>query len=144
MAHTDAGHYGKKHPTDKKVNKIIADAIIKASSEGKITCAAAHKTAEVLSVSPNETGFTIDKTEIRISNCQLGLFGYAPEKRIVKATDDIMPEVEKAITNRLESGRLPCITAWEIAREFKIPKIKVSSVAEKIQIKINRCQLGAF
>ncbi len=91
-----------------------------------------------------EVGRTLDLLEIRISRCQLGLFGYAAEGKIVRRENPVIPELEKAIRSRLSDSRLPCAAAWEIAAEWKIPRMKIASACEELKIKIKPCQLGAF
>jgi hypothetical protein len=81
---------------------------------------------------------------IRLVKCQLGLFGYSPEKKIVQAAPAAEPAMETAIREKLENGRLTCRRAWEIAMAFQLPKMAVSAACEALQIKIKPCQLGAF
>jgi hypothetical protein len=76
--------------------------------------------------------------------CQLGLFGYKPEKKIVKPKAALNPKLESAIQDSLVEGALSCAKAWEIARDFDIPKMAVSAVCEQLKVKIRHCQLGAF
>jgi hypothetical protein len=56
----------------------------------------------------------------------------------------VEPELAQAIHDRLQGGRLTCLAAWEIAEEMSIPKMAVSAAAEALDIRIARCQLGAF
>jgi len=44
----------------------------------------------------------------------------------------------------MSDGRLPCAAVFQIAADFKLAKIRVSSACEKLKIKISACQLGAF
>jgi len=143
MTHEDAGHYSKKHP-EAKHNLQIEQAVKQKVLEGKITCAAAHKVAHELGVSSAEIGIAIDLLEMRIIKCQLGLFGYSPQKGIVKPAEDISPQLKEAIEVELVNNRLSCLSSWEIAKRFGIAKIDVSAACEKLKIKIFSCQLGAF
>jgi hypothetical protein len=143
MTHSDAGNYGAKHPSD-KLNKEIAQAVERKVHGGQITCADAASIADGLHAPIGEIGVAIDLMEIRISKCQLGLFGYSPEKIIVKPANAVTAELEKAIRDALVNGRLPCAASWEIAEKFNIPKMNVSSACEALKIKIKPCQLGAF
>ena len=143
MSHQDTGHYAKKHP-GKKLDLQIAQAVKQKITDGKITCAAAHKVASELGIPPNEIGLAIDLLELRIIKCQLGLFGYGPQKRIVNPAKNISPQFKKAIMADLINNRLSCICSWEIAKKMGIAKIDVSAACEKLQIKISSCQIGAF
>ncbi len=144
MTHEDRGHYAKKHPADRKIKPEIAEAVKKRSSNETISCAEVFKIAGDLNVQPAEVGFTVDFLETRIVKCQLGLFGHAPEKSIVKPAKKVSSALEEAIRERLGDGRLSCKAAWEIAEKFGIPKMGVSSACETLGIKINSCQLGSF
>ncbi len=144
MTHEDAGHYAAKHPPEKKLNQEIAGAVSLKAVNGRISCSSAHKIAGSLKVPPAEVGITIDLLEMRINRCQMGLYGYTPEKRIVKPAEKVSPELEKAILEALVDNRLPCAAAWEIAGESGISKMEVSSACETLKIRISACQLGAF
>jgi len=79
--------------------------------------------------------------------CQLGLFGYLPEKKIIKPQNTENQDLKDAIRNALVDGKLPCKDAWDIgdiASEFKIRKMTISSIVEAMKIKIKPCQIGAF
>jgi hypothetical protein len=144
MTHEDAGHYAAKHPADIKLNPNIAAAIEKKARDGKLPCAAAFSIAADLEVHPADVGVAIDLMEIRISRCQLGLFGYDAEKRVLTAAEMVTNELKEAIENGLVNDRLPCKTSWEIAGAFGIPKMHVAAACETLKIRISGCQLGSF
>jgi hypothetical protein len=144
MTHEDYGHYGKKHPSDAEINPDVAEAVKARASEGKIPCAVAFEIAKELNVPPKEVGMTIDKLEIKLAKCQLGLFGYGPQKRVVTPADQVSPELEDALRQSLVQGKLPCKAAWDIAETFGLRKMEVSAACEALRIKISSCQLGTF
>ena len=144
MTHEDRGHYAKKHSPDRKVKKDIVDGLKNQISEGEVSCAAAHKLSKKLGEVPSEVGFTMDFLELRIAKCQMGLFGYKPEKKVVRPADKVPANLEETIRERLENGRLPCKAAWDIADRLNLKKIAVSAACETLGIKISPCQLGAF
>ena len=111
---------------------------------GEISCAAAFRIAGNLAVDPEEVGFTMDSLELKIAKCQMGLFGYRPQKCIVEPAERVEQPLEAAIRKALIDGRLPCIAAWEIAESLKVSKMAVASACESQRIKISACQLGAF
>jgi PIN domain nuclease of toxin-antitoxin system len=80
----------------------------------------------------------------KLTKCQLGLFGYQPQKKIVKPQDSIQENLKNAISQSLSQGKLSCKHAWEIAFRYNIRKMAVSSACETMGIKIKDCQLGAF
>jgi hypothetical protein len=144
MTHRDAGDYSKKHGTGEKPSPAVARAVTEGADDGRITCAQVFAIASELGVSPSEAGKTVDLLKIRLTKCQLGLFGYPPGKSIVKPAAQVSPELESAIRNRLVAERLPCAHAWQIAEALSLKKMDVSCAAEALGIKIKPCQLGAF
>lgn len=143
MTHEDTGHYAEKR-AGAKLNEEIAAIIREKASDNKISCAEAHSVAAKLNVSPADVGTAIDLLEIRIIKCQLGLFGYGKEKSIPDVPEAVDPGIESAVHSSLVKGRLPCLTAWEIAKRFNVAKPIVAAVCEKMNIKVAPCQLGAF
>jgi hypothetical protein len=136
--------FADKHGADALANDSIREHINRQTKNNELSCAKAFKIAKELQVSAAEVGMTADLLNITLVKCQLGLFGYKPEKKIVKPKAAANPKLESAIQTSLVNGRLPCAKAWEIARNFKIGKMNVSSVCEQLKIKIKPCQLGAF
>lgn len=53
-------------------------------------------------------------------------------------------ELEEKIKSSLVNGKLPCATAFKIARELKVSPRQVGEAANKLAIKICNCQLGCF
>ena len=143
MAHGDKGKYREKHKGSILDSKI-ARSLAKKISGGRITCARATAVAAELGVPMSEVGVAIDLMEIELEKCQLGLFGYGEKKLIVKASENVPPDLEKAIRDALAGGRLPCAAAWRIADAFGLAKMDVSAACEALKIKVKPCQLGAF
>ena len=144
MARKDKGHYAKKHPSDRKIDQKLAEAVQNRTSQGQISCAAAFKIVGDLEVSPPEVGFTIDVLEIRVTKCQLGLFGYNPPKGFVEPAESVSSDLENAVRKALVNDRLSCTAAWEIAERLGIGKMDVTAACEALKIKIASCQLGTF
>ena len=74
----------------------------------------------------------------------MGLFGYKPDKKIVIPVKTTNQNLKNTITDNLVEGKLACKIAWDIASRFKVNKMTVSGICEGMNIKINKCQLGAF
>ncbi|WP_022668760.1 hypothetical protein [Desulfospira joergensenii] len=143
MTHEDQGHYARKHPgvqMDPKINQKIK----LLAGKGSLTCADAHRAAGDLAVSPAEIGIQTDLMELRISQCQMGLFGHGKDHKKI----DPSIEVDEALWSRLEktgkNGRISCAECWEIALEFKMKKLDIGSACEKLGLRVKPCQLGAF
>jgi hypothetical protein len=143
MTHEDAGHYAAKHK-GAKLNEKIAEKVREKMSNDTLSCSAAHVIAEELGVAASEVGVTLDLLEVRIGKCQLGLFGYGEKKRIVKPADKVGPELQKEIENSLVDGHLPCKAVWDIAEKFNMKRLDLANVCEKLNLKINSCQIGSF
>ena len=137
-------HFSKKHGEIKEINPIIADALKKEAEEGLIPCTAAFKIASETGKDASEIGLAADLLELRLCKCRLGLFGYSPQKCIVEAADEVSEKLRERIQVSLSDNRIPCAVAWDIAKDFALKKMEVSSACEKLGIKISHCQLGAF
>ena len=144
MSQQKGKKFAEKHESNTQINNEIKDHITSRAKNNELPCAVAHKIAADLNVSPAEVGKTADLLEMMLVKCQLGLFGYTPEKKIVKPETAENPDMTGAIQEALVDGNLSCENAWEIARRFDVSKMKVSSVCEQLKIKIKPCQLGAF
>jgi hypothetical protein len=136
--------YAGKHPESAVLEETVATALKEEIKDGRISCAAAHGVAKTIDISPADIGMALDLMEVRLMRCQLGLFGYTPEKRIVKKADQWDAALEKEIRQALQDGRLPCADAWSIARQQGISRLAVGNVCEALGIKVRPCQLGAF
>jgi hypothetical protein len=139
------GHkFSEKHASDVHLNQQVKEKILDKAKNGEIACAVAFQIAEELGVSPAEIGKAMDLLELKLAKCQLGLFGYKPEKKIVKPKQPDDQNLEKVLRGALVDGKLSCRDAWDIALKFKISKMSVSAACEAVNIKIKPCQLGAF
>jgi hypothetical protein len=144
MTRKDAGSFAAKRSPDEKPDPKIAAAIQKQAGKGEYSCHQAEQLAVQLQAGMDTVGATLDLLEIRIAACQLGLFGYTPESRIVQPASPVSKDMESAIRQELVNGRLPCLAAWNIANRLGLPRMAVASACEALKIKIKPCQLGAF
>lgn len=144
MTHEDAGKYSAKHPAGTAVDASIAAALEQKADGGRVTCAAAYDIAGTLKVAPSEVGKTIDLLEYRITECQLGLFGYEPHGKVVEPAETVSDEVRAELERFAGSAEISCASAWEIADRLGLQRMAVSAACELLGIKIRRCQLGAF
>jgi len=144
MAHEDAGHYANKHPRQTVIDPALAAAIKEKATNGRISCTAAHGIAQQQVVSPARVGKTIDLLELRIDSCQMGLFGYSPEKKIVQPSKSIAAALDSTLQPLLVDNKISCADCWKIADQLSISKLDVASACEGLKIKVSPCQLGAF
>jgi hypothetical protein len=136
--------FSEKHGSDATPDRFIEEEILKQGKNKKLPCAVAFEISRTLKVSPDAVGMTADLMNFKLTKCQLGLFGYQPQKKIVKHPDRVTEDLKNAIADQLVQGRLSCQRAWDIASGLKIGKMKVSGACEAMDIKITGCQLGAF
>ena len=129
---------------DEGTSKKLRQTLLARIPGRELPCAVAFEVAKSLNVSPQAVGQAADELELRLVKCQLGLFGYLPEKKIVKPAALVAPELEKAILAGLENERLPCRTVWQIGKDLGIHKMRVSAACDRMGVRIKPCQLGAF
>ena len=116
--------------------------------DGRVTCASMHRVARKLDVEPIEVARVANDTDIRASQCQLGLFGHGAKEegkgRIVQSGVEVSAEVAERLQEAQADGRISCATAWEIASEFKLKRLDLGNAAETLGFSIAPCQLGFF
>ncbi len=144
MTHEDAGHYAAKHPPGTQPNPALAAAVLAKVENGLITCSDAHRIARDLGVSPAQVGATIDLLEKRIAKCQLGLFGYSPQRKILQPAETVAPDLAAALNRLAVDGRISCKDCWDTAAAFGMSRLATAAACERIGLKIRPCQLGAF
>jgi hypothetical protein len=132
-----------KHPgkaPDPKIEAELASKLI----GGELPCVVAFDIAAGLNVTPAQVGITADLLNIKISKCQIGLFGYQPDQKPVSAAKPPPVALEEALLSAQTENRITCKMAWEIAARLKVGKIAVGRACEAMGIKIKNCQLGGF
>ena len=144
MAHEDAGHYAAKHPAGTASDPAVAAALSEKARDDCVTCAAAMEVVAGLDVTPSVVGTALDLLEYRITRCQLGLFGYQPEKKIVRPADDVAEDFRGRLLEAAPAASLSCALSWEIADALGMTRMDVSAACEALGIKVRPCQLGAF
>lgn len=137
-------HYGAKHPDGAEPDPAIAVALEKAATNKRMTCSEAHDVAHQLDVQTPEVGKTIDLLEYRIIECQMGLFGYEPDKKILVAADLVSDELRDLLQTAAADGQVSCASCWGIAGALGVEKMAVAAACERLGLKIKPCQLGAF
>jgi len=128
--------------------KIVA-AVQDMAIEGELACADAHDIAQQLDIAPMDVGRVVNKaTELRFFRCQLGVFGYGlkseGKSKIVSAAAHVPDDIRAAIEACAVDGRLSCLAVWEIADQFKYPRLGIANIAEAMELRIMPCQLGCF
>ena len=139
---TTNGNFAAKHKgvvvSDERISMLLKECAV----DKKISCAEATKISQQLSVEMSAVGITIDMLNIRIIDCQMGIFGVAG--KTITAAVSIDAELKTEIHKFLQDGRLACASAWEIAKKHNTSRKSVAQICEALKIKIKPCQLGAF
>jgi hypothetical protein len=136
--------YSEKHGPDSHLDPMIEKEINKQCKKQEISCPRAFEIAHHLNVKMLEVGRTADLMNIRVVQCQLGLFGHKPKNKIVRAEETSDQALLNAIKGAARNNRLTCEKAWQIADQLNISKQNVSNASQANGIKIKSCQLGAF
>ena len=147
MTHEDEGRYAAKHPSDTARNERIVKAIREESSGGALSCAMAGMISKELKVGMAEVGKTADLLEMKIKECQLGLFGWGDKSshgKDIRATDSVSVEIKSAVEKAVVNATVSCAAAWGIADQLSVKRKVVSAACETLKLKIRPCQLGAF
>jgi len=117
--------------------------------KGELACADAHAIAAKLNIAPIDVGNAINRgTNLRFNRCQLGLFGYGSKaegkSKIVLKAVNIPDEIRAALLAQAVNGRIPCQTVWDLAEQFKYPRLGMANVCEALGLRVAPCQLGCF
>ncbi|HPI90234.1 MAG TPA: hypothetical protein PK859_13090 [Spirochaetota bacterium] len=144
MGHEDFGHYAQKHTDKSKPDDFLLNAVEEASRDQMISCHSAHMIAQNYNVNPEKVGHAIDFLEIKISKCQLGLFGFGKGKKMIKSIDSVELNIKEQIHKHIVENKLTCKSVWIIADESGKKRIEIANACESLNIKISQCQLGAF
>ena len=144
MTHHDTGNYAAKH-TDPLIPENLRQKVAAAAENGCLSCTKAHQLAQETGFSPAEVGRAADLLELRLTGCQLGLFGHNREKdKSIEAVTNPSLELREALAAGQKNHRLPCLEAWQAATRFNLKKTEITAACEALNIKISPCQLGAF
>jgi hypothetical protein len=115
--------------------------------EGILPCGRAFRVAEELGLEPMRVGEEANRLDIRISLCQLGLFGHPtdnPKGRIVELLTEVPGPLEEGLRAAAPGDRLRCAEAWALADGSGVSRLTVANAAEALGIHIVSCQLGCF
>jgi hypothetical protein len=115
------------------------------SEDGRLTCAAAFDAARTENVPPRLIGQTADALGVRLSRCQLGLFGY-PGKSKGWTADEAEAPFPAGCEAALRSlgGSPACPELWALAEAFAASRLQVGRFADRLGLKVVGCPLGAF
>jgi hypothetical protein len=133
----------KKQVLEGPIDSRIAEALADRRKGNTLSCAEAFDIAKKLNVPTIDVGRAMDQMEIKINKCRLGLFGHKDGKRVTPDTQ-VSETLREALSPFRKNRRMPCIRAYEIARDLNIGRPAVANACEALGIKVTPCQLGAF
>ncbi|MBN2704846.1 MAG: hypothetical protein JXR89_00225 [Deltaproteobacteria bacterium] len=142
MTHHDAGHYAAKHGDDRELPESLREALRESTKNNRLSCAQAHRLAEIHHLSPAAIGRAADLLEIRLTGCQLGLFGH--KEKNTPPTGEPSPELTRLLQTESRDHRLSCLQAWKLAVDNGYARIDIGRACNALNLKITPCQLGAF
>jgi hypothetical protein len=127
----------------------LIQAVENIAVNGEIACADAHALAEQLGIAPGALARVVNaRTDMRFNRCQLGLFGFGSKaegkSKIVLVAAYVPPEIAEALQAKVKEGRISCKAVWEIAEQFKYPRLGIANIIEALGLRVKPCQLGCF
>ena len=130
------------------MDENIVQAMLERLEDGKLPCNQAFAVAHSLKVDPLSVGLAATRAGIRVSRCQLGLFGYGPKAegkhKIVHAMDQVPEHLAVRLKTESKPDGITCAGVWRAADGLGFPRMEASSAVEAMDIKVSRCQLGCF
>jgi hypothetical protein len=134
---------------DRPVDEWVAAAITSRLEDGRLSCAAACDLAVELGTAPIHIGRSADQLQVRLTSCQLGLFGYPGHAKGWEPAGVASLPVPDGLEDALRSAagdrsEVSCGRLWEEARRFSVPRIQVGWLADRLGLRVCECHLGAF
>ncbi len=130
------------------MDEQLYEAMLERLEDGKLPCNQAHAIAKILDVEPLTVGFAANDAGIRISRCQLGLFGFGPKAerkhKIVLPMDEVPERLAARLRAGADGGDITCTAVWEVADGMGYKRLEASSAVEAMGLNVSRCQLGCF
>ena len=116
--------------------------------DGRLPCNRAFAVAQNLSLDPLTVGLTANEAGIRVSRCQLGLFGYGPKAegkhKIVHPMDEVPERLAARLRAAADGDGITCKALWKVADGLGYKRIEACSAVEAMGLRVSRCQLGCF
>lgn len=130
------------------MDEHIHQAMLERLENGQLPCNQAFAIAKILGVAPLSVGLAANKADIRISRCQLGLFGYGPKAegkhKIVHPMENVPERLAARLRAEAEGDSITCAAIWRAADGLGFIRLEASSAVEAMGLKVSRCQLGCF
>lgn len=114
--------------------------------DDRLPCASAFEVSKELDLPPAEVGDEADRLGIRISRCQLGIFGYDAfgQKGLLQSFVEVPGDLTAALNAAATENGIPCVGLWCVAEEHGLPYVAVGCAVETLGLRVTSCQLGCF
>jgi hypothetical protein len=126
----------------------LLEAMQERLEEGRLPCNQAFALALIVPADPSTVGAVANDNDIRISRCQLGLFGYGPKAegkhKIVHPMDKVPEKLAARLRATAHEQGLTCEQVWAVADALGYRRLEASSAVEAMGLKVTHCQLGCF
>jgi hypothetical protein len=123
----------------KKLDTIQTDLLLtNLDADGKLSCLKAFKVARLIGMKPKDMDTVTKSMDIKITNCELGVFG---KLRFLDIDDKIYDKLSR---NFAQDKKVACEVAWYTAQSKGASLKKVGSTINNSDIKVTHCQLGCF
>lgn len=104
--------------------------------DGKLSCLKAFKVARLIGKKPKEMSTITKSMGIRITNCELGVFGK------LRFQDPNIQVYNRLKQNYMGHETLECRVLWDEAKRSNLKT--VGSTVKNSNIQVSHCQLGCF
>jgi len=122
----------KTELTQTQKEKILAHV----NEKGKIPCVKALQVARELQVDPKNMLDITDELQVKIGDCELGVFGDRP-------VGDVDTELyKKILTFSDENKKVTCPSLWREAQNSNMKQVR--STVHGTDLFVTYCQLGCF
>jgi len=130
------------------MDEKLLNSMTKRLEEGHLPCPQAFVIARRSKLEPLTVGLAANEAGIRISRCQLGLFGYGPKSegkhKIVHAMEQVPERLAARLRAEASADGITCLAVWRVADELGWTRLEASSAVEAMGLKVSHCQLGCF
>lgn len=104
--------------------------------DGRLSCIKAFKVARLIGVNPIDMSDACKSEDIKITNCELGVFG---KINFQNAEDAIYNKISQNFTQNKD---VECKILWDLAKESSLRR--VGSTVKFTDVEVTNCQLGCF
>ena len=126
----------------------IVERVKERAHEGEMPCIAAHTVAWETNTTPQQVADILNELDVRVTQCQIGLFGYGPKaegkSKLIRPMPALDPDLKARIEAKAPKGVISCRVAWDIAGELGIERLAVGNTADAMGLRILPCQLKCF